>query len=243
MRLPSCTCPGADIPGSVAHGRSAPEIDIFEASVGALTDGTNNGIVSQSYQIAPFDDFYQPNYAFAAIQNSSLTSMNAYTGGPYQQALSGVTTLNNQWYQDFSTGSSQFQTYGFHYTPGASASNGIDWYVGGELVWNMKATSIGPNGNIGARSITEEPMTIVMNLALSESFAFIDWAALEFPNVMKIDYVRIYQDDTGVMTCDPPGWETTQYIANHPAAYTNKNVTKWEDAGYVKPLNTFMNTC
>lgn len=243
MRLPTCLCDSSEAPGSSAHARSSPEIDIFEASVGTITDGTVNGIVSQSYQIAPFDDFYQPNYDFVEIYNDSLTSMNSYTGGVYQQALSGVTSLNNDWFEDPTSGVGDWQTYAFSYVPGSTSSSNIQWYVGDDPVWKMTAASLGANGNIGTRTISEEPMAIVMNLAISNSFAYINWPALEFPSVMKIDYVRIYQSGTPSLTCDPVGWETTQYISDHSAAYTDKNLTLWEDAGYTKPANSLMNTC
>ena len=61
---------------------------------------------------------------------------------------------------------------------------------------------------------------------------------------MSIDYVRIYQpkDDKGVysVTCDPPGYGTTQYIADHPIAYLQPNFTHWSDTGYEWPPNTLM---
>jgi Beta-glucan synthesis-associated protein SKN1/KRE6/Sbg1 len=55
QRLSACTCPGESHPGPVHQdgsyvGRSAPEIDLFEA----LVDG-HRGQVSQSAQWAPFD--------------------------------------------------------------------------------------------------------------------------------------------------------------------------------------------
>ena len=55
QRLSACTCPGESHPGPQAAdgsfvGRSAPEIDLFEA----LIDG-KRGQVSQSAQWAPFN--------------------------------------------------------------------------------------------------------------------------------------------------------------------------------------------
>lgn len=65
---------------------------------------------------------------------------------------------------------------------------------------------------------------------------------MKFPTVMRVDYVRIYQPEGETMiTCDPPGYETTQYIADHPEAYNNPNYTHWDEAGYSWPkhkLNT-----
>lgn len=63
MRLPACTCSGTDHP-TPGRSRSAPEIDVIEASVGALNNDQNHvvGVVSQSLQIAPYDIWYMPDY-------------------------------------------------------------------------------------------------------------------------------------------------------------------------------------
>ena len=62
MRLPACTCSGEDHP-TPGKSRSAPEIDVIEASVGPLDAiGNQVGVVSQSFQVAPFDIWYHPNY-------------------------------------------------------------------------------------------------------------------------------------------------------------------------------------
>jgi hypothetical protein len=54
----------------------------------------------------------------------------------------------------------------------------------------------------------------------------INWAAANFPAIMRVDYVRIYQQEGHEsITCDPPGFETTEYIKNHPEAYQNPNYT------------------
>jgi beta-glucan synthesis-associated protein KRE6 len=64
MRLPACTCKGEDHP-TPGQSRSAPEIDVIEASVPNLDQaGTINvGIASQSIQCAPFDVFWRPDYS------------------------------------------------------------------------------------------------------------------------------------------------------------------------------------
>lgn len=61
MRLPACTCKGADHP-SPGKSRSAPELDALEASVHTLDPAGNQvGVASQTFQLAPFDIWYQPN--------------------------------------------------------------------------------------------------------------------------------------------------------------------------------------
>lgn len=149
--------------------------------------------------------------------------MNTYRGGFFQQALSGVTTLNNDWYDG-----KQYQIYAFEYTPGASGN--VVWFVGDRKTWKMDGRSVGPNGNIGQRVIPQEPMSIIMNFGMSSSFAQLDFPGLAklLPATMRFDYVRIYQDeDNESITCDPPGYETTDYIRRHGESYNDPNKTLW----------------
>ena len=63
MKLPACTCSGEDHPNP-GTSRSAPEIDAVEATVTFLDppNGAGIGVVSQSFQSAPFDIWYRPDY-------------------------------------------------------------------------------------------------------------------------------------------------------------------------------------
>lgn len=149
--------------------------------------------------------------------------MNAYRGGVYQQAVSGLVLLNNDWYDG-----KQYQKYSFEYKPGSEGH--IVWKVGDDDTWKLDARAMGPNGNIGQRVIPEEPMSVIVNFGMSNSFAFVDHANLAplFPATMRVDYVRIYQDeDEEMVTCDPPGYPTTEYIKKHEKAYKNANLTHW----------------
>lgn len=158
-----------------------------------------------------------------ALYNPQITEINSYRGGPYQQAMSALTKLNNKWYDG-----NEYQVYAFEYTPGADGD--LTWFVGQDKTWTVDARSIGPNGNVGQRVIPTEPLSIVMNFGMSNSFSSINMTAIGklLPATMRVDYIRIYQDpDENLMTCDPPGYETTEYIKNHPEAYSNPNLTHW----------------
>lgn len=217
QKLPSCTCAGEDHP-TPGTGRGAPEIDVFEGSADA---NLHLGIVTQSYQVAPYDIWYQPNYDYVHIPNYNSTQMNSYCGGPFQQAIVGQTALNNTWYDG-----NRYQRYAFEYTPGVGGDSQITWFVGEDVSYGMNGQAIGPNGNVGARVISEEPMSIILNLGISNSWTGIDLADLKFPTMMRIDYVRWYQKaGQHSVTCDPPGHETTDYIKAHSSAYTNYNLT------------------
>ncbi|KAJ5223784.1 hypothetical protein N7468_008326 [Penicillium chermesinum] len=259
MRLPGCTCPGSDHP-SPGHARSAPEIDVIEGSTQALygDSGPFVGSASQSLQAAPFDIWYMPDYGklptfcccpvsklfsltsldFTAVYDPRITQINSYRGGVYQQAMSGLTNLNSRWYNG-----TEYQVYAFEYEPGDKGQ--VTWFVGADKTWTLDARAIGPNGNIGQRLIPVEPMSMVMNLGMADNFAPQNKSIREYmPAYLRFDYVRIYQSpDEESITCDPPGYETTEYIEAHKNAYANHNLTTWEDAGYHWPKNSYMHTC
>lgn len=241
MRLPACTCKNEDHPNP-GKSRSAPEIDVIEASVGALNNNDDAviGIVSQSLQIAPYDIFYMPDLDFAAVYNDKITHVNEWRGGPYQQSMSGLSNLNNDWYDG-----KAYQIYAFEYEPGPQGA--VTWFVGEDKTWTLDARAVRPNGNVGQRVIPVEPMSIIMNLGMGQSFAPINKTIHELmPAYMRFDYIRIYQDpdnDNHTVTCDPPGRETTEYIKKHETAYTNINVTSWADAGYDWPKNSLVHGC
>lgn len=223
MRLPACTCQGADHP-SPGLSRTAPEIDALEAAVDFLNPPAGNGVgsVSQSFQLAPFDIFYRPDAEYQEIYDYRITELNNYAGGPFQQAISGLTLLNNDWYDD-----KAYQIYGFEYQPGADGY--VTWNVGDEKTWKVTGASIGPNGNVGQRVLPEEPMAIIVNFGMSDSFQAINYTGLAplLPATMRVDYVRVYQDEDGELTCDPQGYPTTDYIRRHPEPYANPNFTHW----------------
>lgn len=126
--------------------------------------------------------------------------MNVYRGGPYQQALSGLTLLNNEWYDG-----NAYQIYAFEYKPGEGSDAYVQWFVGKEKTWYLDGRSIGPNGNVGARTVAEEPMAVIMNFGMSNSFAALNWTGLGtlMPATMRIDYIRVYQDDgEELVTCE-----------------------------------------
>lgn len=230
QKLNSCTCPGQAHPNR-GVGRGAPEIDIVE---GAVDTTIKVGVVSQSYQVAPMDIWYMPDYNFVEIYNSEFTTMNTYAGGPFQQAVSAVSTLNTTWYTD-GPNSGNFQEYGFEYL-NDNDDGYITWYVGQNPVVTVNAYALGPNGNVGFRRISKEPMSIIMNLGISNNWAYIDWPSLKFPLQMRVDYVRIYQPKDSVkITCDPDDFPTADYIDAHRNVYYNVNLTSWESAGYKFP--------
>jgi len=237
QRASACTCPGEDHPGpSTNVGRSGPEIDVIEAQV----DYHGYGTASQSLQIAPFD----PNYRWLndssgmTIYDADLTTLNQWSGSINQESVSAVTKLDNVSYNGVA-----YQTFGYELSPGPDGF--VTWYVNGKPTWQIRGAAFPPSPvtEIGQRTISEEPMYIILNLGLSDKFQSVAFDRLVFPAIMRIDYVRVYQTKGGSITCDPPSHPTTDYIQNHLVAYTNPNATTWAQAGYTKPKSSFPNGC
>jgi len=84
-----------------------------------------------------------------------------------------------------------------------------------------------------------------VNLGMSPGFGKIEFDKLLFPTTMKIDYIRVYQDPNKVnVGCNPPGFPTEQYIQKYLEAYTNPNLTTWQDDfGQPFPKNNLTSQC
>ncbi|CAO1624950.1 unnamed protein product [Sympodiomycopsis kandeliae] len=240
QRLSSCTCPDDDHPGpkmpdGTWKARSAPEIDIIEAQVGG-----GKGHVSQSSQFAPFNAHYQLLNGTRANPTmewyAETSELNSYQGNVLQQSASGVTETPQRAYQ---LSGGEFAAYGFEYRPGYKDSY-ITWVSGDERAWKLSEGALGadPRVNISARPVPQEPMYIILNLAISSGFGDIDWDNIRFPGKYLIDHVRVYQtkgqENVG---CDPPDFPTKKYIEKHAEAYNNPNLTVWGDlkGGYGQP--------
>jgi len=231
QKLSACSCPGSDHPGPRYDvGRGVPEIDILEGEIDPIRW---QGVVSQSYQIAPFDSYYLWNTSTppSTYYNPNITRPNPYSGGPYQEACSGLTYLDNTKYGG---GPNAFSTYGVEYysNPNHRSEGYITWFSGGAPTWTLTPGSIGPNpiSNISQRIISEEPMVrilsrpiscaevcpqyLLMNLAMAYNFQRQDFSRLRWPVSMYIDYVRVYQrrGTKDGLTCDPPQRPTKDYI-------------------------------
>ncbi|CAI5758132.1 unnamed protein product [Candida verbasci] len=237
QRLNACTCPGESHPNR-GTGRGAPEIDVIEGEVSTDSTGkkSNIGVASQSLQLAPMDIWYMPDYDFVEIYNASVTTMNTYAGGPFQQALSATTTLNVTWYE-MGDNEHNFQTYGYEYLNDRDDGY-LRWFVGQDPTLTVYSNALHPDGNIGWRPLSKEPMSLILNLGISNNWAYIDWNSLFFPVTMRIDHVRIYQPKDQInLGCDPDDYPTYDYIQQHLNLYENSNLTSFEDGGYSFPKN------
>lgn len=238
MRSPACTCPGEDHPGpSVNIARSSPELDILEAQI-QNHQGVSHGYASQSYQVAPFDLSYEWVNTSDAVKiwDSDVTQVNSYKGNVYQEAVSSLTRIPDSGYVD---SSNQYLTYGVEYHPDWNENGGgsVTWYVDGKPSWSINGKSMpaNPPMDIGFRTISVEPMSIIINLGMSPTFQHVNFGSggVVFPATMSVDYVRVYQLDgqSDRISCDPPDHPTAQYIADHMDLYTNPNYTvyphKW----------------
>ncbi|KAF7296009.1 GH16 domain-containing protein [Mycena kentingensis (nom. inval.)] len=249
QRLSRCVCAGQSHPGPVHEdgtyvGRSAPEIDVFEAQIGG-PNSAHVGQVSQSAQWAPFNAGY--NWVNTTdtmyIADLELSMQNTYSGGIYQQATSLKFVADQDCYQ---LKGGCYQTFGFEYVPGYDDAY-ITWISDNKVSWTVRGTAVGadPLSEISARPITEEPLYMLINLGISHSFSWIDTDKLVFPATMRVDWIRVYQHPDKInIGCDPPARPTAQYINTYIEAYTNPNLTTWsEQYGQPVPKNKLTDTC
>ncbi|KAG8981100.1 hypothetical protein FRC05_004000 [Tulasnella sp. 425] len=239
QRVSACTCPGEDHPGpNVNVGRNAPEIDIFEAE--RSKTGGPGGQTSQSSQYAPFNNAYQYNTAATTLYLPT-TYHNTFLGSETQQSISSLTDMDESWFEN--SANPTYTTYGLEFLgDDKNPANGfINWVAGGQHSWGLTAAAFGPDAltEISQRTVSVEPMAIVMNLGISESFQTVDTSTLTLPAHLRFDYIRVYQrkGQTNV-GCDPENYPTAKYINDHIAAYTNANLTFWKDAGFTFPKNS-----
>jgi beta-glucanase (GH16 family) len=117
------------------------------------------GEVSQSFQVAPFNYQYQFNNASPAttIYDSSVTYINSYKGGAFQQAVSGVSAIDSDNYNN-----NAYTTYGYEYwsNPSRRKEGYITWFSQGKQTWKITTDTVGPDSTarISERIIPEEPM-------------------------------------------------------------------------------------
>ncbi|ORY00645.1 concanavalin A-like lectin/glucanase [Basidiobolus meristosporus CBS 931.73] len=236
QKLNKCVCPGQDHP-SPGKGRSAPEIDIIEV-VGGSSKGTL-AEASQTHQIAPFDPDRKMNTDYNTIYDQSTTKYNTYTGTLLQQFASALTQVPLNVYDG-----KGYQTYGFEYEPGPNGY--VTWVMNGVPTWRLDAKALGPNpkSKVAQRLIAAEPMYLIMNLGLSDGFSPIQYDKLVFPSIMRIDYVRLYQNPKRInIGCNPDDFPTSKYINKHWNAYNNPNLTTWAQAGYSAPPYNLDGSC
>ena len=232
MRMSSCTCPGEDHAGPSENvGRAAPEIDLVEAQAWG-----GHGGASQSLQIAPFDrDYIWINTSDAATLHQDSSTFNSYRGNVYQEAVSGVAPIPGDGYEQ--SGGRPIK-FAIEYEPDwkGDGSGHITWFIDEKPTWTVTGKALPPNPDteIGQRLIPREPMYMVLNLAISDSFQKVNWGTMKFPATLKVDHVRVYQKDGGKdrVSCDPPDHPTAKYIQDHLDVYTNVNLTTFPTDKY-----------
>ncbi|GAA5850712.1 hypothetical protein JCM8547_009065 [Rhodosporidiobolus lusitaniae] len=239
QRLSACTCPeDEDLhPGpNVRTGRGAPEIDALE---GAIWSTGDRGSASQSTQIAPFTAGYLWRNETPYIETNDAQwtiKQNQWHGSVTQESLSLEVMTDST---SYSGGAGTYTSYGFEYDPGPDGS--IRWAINGTSTWTLHASAIGPSeeAQISQRDISEEPMSIVLNLGISESFQQPEWGKIRFPGEFLIDSVRVYQKENHKnIGCDPKDHPTSDYINKFPDLYNNPNITVFTDSKYTRPRNS-----
>jgi len=115
----------------------------------------------------------------------------------------------------------EFHTYGFLWEP----KKRVVWYLddeplfeAGQEALSPKRSPSNPNFFVGQRDVPTEPMSMLLNVAISDH-GVMNWNRhMKFPITMEVDYVRIWQNPSKghTLTCDPSSHPTKQYINANP---------------------------
>ncbi|CAK9435305.1 uncharacterized protein LODBEIA_P57300 [Lodderomyces beijingensis] len=227
QRLSSCTCFGEDHP-SLGVGRGAPEIDIVEG----LYHGNKYWGV-QTVQVAPFDEWWRPDYRFVDIANVNNTMVRQDVGTVYQESISLETPVEIDGFIRFAM---EYDTKGGGYV--RFAINDVETFT-------LKGEALHGNQWIGHRQISREPMSLIFNMGLSRVWnPALSLRRLDLPAKFLVDYVRVYQPrDQVSLTCDPEDYPTSQYIRDHMRAYVDSSLHDWKGAGFAFPRNSIADSC
>ncbi|KAI3431296.1 hypothetical protein D9Q98_004355 [Chlorella vulgaris] len=184
-----------------------------------LPNGTTWTATDAAGKVVPGPGQYLPK---DQLPNGMVTDL-AWWKGPYTNSSDTPQTRPGSLYQDAvgayaSVNASfftSFHTFGLHWVP----REHVRWYIDGVLVYEVSQEALREQTNstgytVHERLIPVEPMAIIFNLAMSESFGYVDLEKLAFPSQYKVDYVRVYQNASAVnLGCSPPDFPTAQYLA------------------------------
>ncbi|KAI5956461.1 hypothetical protein KGF54_000936 [Candida jiufengensis] len=227
QKLSKCTCFGEDHP-KLGVGRGAPEIDIIE---GLFEYNQTWGV--QTLQVAPFDEWWRPDYDYIGIENNNETIVREDVGTIYQESISLATKLDLN----------KFTKFTMEYQSMEYENSYVKFEIDDKPTFQINGSALHSNEFIGFRQISKEPMSLIFNLGLSHIWnSELNETKLDLPAILYIDYIRIYQKQLD-LTCDPPEYPTNSYINSHVNAYTNPNLLTWKEAGFSFPRNSFIDDC
>lgn len=234
------------------QGRGVPEMDIAEVIIPGGNTATSKKPprITQSLQMAPLlppglnwvdPAFYSerglpmgyslPGATVPPFDTTitqwwgDLTPANSSYPRPGSQlsdVYSSQSSLNDSYYEGM-------HTYGVLWEPGQM----IRFYIDGVATFEVNKTALVGACNaagqcVAERLIPEEPMYIILNTALSDTFTPVS-ANLPLPAHFLIDYVRVYQSQDAVnVGCNPASHPTARYIACNRDQYLIKQ--NYEDA-------------
>jgi beta-glucan synthesis-associated protein KRE6 len=93
----------------------------------------------------------------ATIYDSSVTNFNSYKGGVFQQAISAVSTIDSQFYNDRAYAPYAFEWFS---DPKNRDAGYVTWFSNSAQTWTMTSSAIGPDSisQVSQRLVPEEPM-------------------------------------------------------------------------------------
>eukprot|EP00977_Amphora_coffeiformis_P015296 scaffold4496_cov134-Amphora_coffeaeformis.AAC.1 len=237
-------------------GRGAPEIDMLEVM---YISQINASMLSASLQVAPGlaqgrpnlgmepnKTWYQPVLGEGATLNEYFYGVHVEhrsNDGKLDYEFQTDTISINYWLDDsFWTRQHLFRV---EWEPPLNDGSGgyIHWYIDGNLMAGIEGEEL---QRVSQTEIPSEPMSLLMNLAVSKDWSFPDawflnckhkcWSCFDpkcqcalpegfcesLPVHFLIDYVRVYQaahNPRHTLGCSPPSRPTVGFIEAHKERY------------------------
>merc|ERR1711865_443201 len=239
--------------GTVAHGRGNPELDLLEVSVNDFTSKNMQATMSTSLQIAPvtggngwisrsgecYDQVFTNLSVGTGGTAAGASQLNEWHGANGAEVISALTDMPSSPFE-----SQHVYRLEWKLTNASTRTGGLSWFMKKpneteyQFLFDVPQAALAGCDQIGSeyrteeRPIPQEPMSLLLNLALANDFSPVPTHDARFregfPYTMDIDYVRFYQHKDAApedSQCDPPEWPTTDFINANPQLYVNPNAS------------------
>jgi len=239
--------------GTKLHGRGNPELDLLEVTVNNFASTAFEASLSTSLQIGPvtggnewiagigtcYDQLASNLSVGAGGSSAGNSKVNGYHGNYGSEVISALTDLPEAPFDE------QY-VYRMEWKLSDDNQTGaLSWYMrrsnesNFQFLFDISQKALAGCGEVGSeyrtedRPIPQEPMYLLMNLALANDFSPVPTHDAEFragfPYEMIVDYVRFYQHAGAAHNdsqCDSAEWPTARFIDKNVDLYSNPNITE-----------------
>jgi len=240
--------------GSVLHGRGNPELDLLEVTVNDFTTKDMQASLSTSLQIAPVTGGNEWISGSGECHDQLASNMSVGGGGGAVSAPSEVNPWHGAYGAEVISALTDMPASPFEeqyvyrmewkLSNSSSKDGGLRWFIkranesNFQFLFDIPQAALAGCGDFGSeyrtedRPVPQEPMYIMLNLALANDFSPVpthdETFRAGFPYTMEVEYVRFYQREDAAaedMQCDSAEWPTADFINANDQLYAMPNAS------------------